>query len=49
LVGVDAHFRRRLFPDSLRIKGELLLLQAATGAAVAAKDHFRQALDWARR
>jgi predicted ATPase/DNA-binding winged helix-turn-helix (wHTH) protein len=38
-----------LFPESLRIKGELLLLQAATGAAVAAEDHFRQALDWARR
>jgi hypothetical protein len=49
LVGVDAHFSRRLFPESLRIKGGLLLLQAATGAAVAAEDHFRQALDWARR
>ncbi|MEA2788429.1 MAG: hypothetical protein QOG73_835, partial [Acetobacteraceae bacterium] len=40
---------RWLFPESLRIKGELLLLQAATGAAAAAEDHFRQALDWARR
>jgi tetratricopeptide (TPR) repeat protein len=40
---------RWLFPDLLRIRGELLLLQAAAGAAAAADDHFRQALDWARR
>jgi predicted ATPase len=33
----------------LRIKGELLLLQGAPGAAATAEDHFRQALDWARR
>jgi predicted ATPase len=32
-----------------RIKGELLRLQGAQGAAAAAEDHFRQALDWARR
>jgi len=32
----------------VRIKGELLLLQGAPGAA-AAEDHFRQALDWARQ
>ena len=31
----------------LRVKGELLLLQGAPGAAAAAEDHFRQALDWA--
>jgi hypothetical protein len=36
---------RWLFPESLRIKGELLLSQAAAGAAAAAEDHFRQALD----
>jgi predicted ATPase len=35
--------------ELLRIKGELLLLQGAPGAAAAAEDHFRQALDWARR
>ncbi|HEX3525380.1 MAG TPA: hypothetical protein VHT52_25230, partial [Stellaceae bacterium] len=35
--------------ELLRIKGELLLLQAAPGVAAAAEDHFRQALDWARR
>jgi predicted ATPase/DNA-binding winged helix-turn-helix (wHTH) protein len=39
---------RWLFPESLRIKGELLLLQAATGAAAIAEAQFRQALDWAR-
>ena len=35
--------------ELLRIKGELLLLQGAPGAAAAAEDHYRQALDWARR
>jgi predicted ATPase/DNA-binding winged helix-turn-helix (wHTH) protein len=35
--------------ELLRVKGELLLLQGEPGAAAAAKDHFRQALDWARR
>jgi predicted ATPase len=40
---------RWLFPESLRIKGELLLSQAATGAENAAEGHFRQALDWARQ
>jgi predicted ATPase len=33
----------------LRIKGELFLLQGAPAAAAAAEEHFRQALDWARR
>ena len=33
----------------LRVKGELFLLQGARGAAAAAEDHFRQALDWSRR
>jgi hypothetical protein len=33
----------------LRIKGELLLLQDAPGAAAMAEDYFRQALGWARR
>ena len=35
--------------ELLRIKGELLLLEGAHGVAAAAEDHFRQALDWARR
>jgi len=34
--------------ELVRVKGELLLLQGAPGAA-AAEDHFRQALDWARQ
>jgi predicted ATPase len=37
-----------LIAELLRLKGELLLMQEAQGAA-AAEDHFRQALDWARR
>jgi predicted ATPase len=40
---------RWLIAEFLRIKGELLLLQGEPGAAVAVEDHFRQALDWARR
>jgi predicted ATPase len=32
-----------------RIKGELLLLESAPGAAAAAEGHFRQAFYWARR
>jgi predicted ATPase/DNA-binding winged helix-turn-helix (wHTH) protein len=39
---------RWLVAELLRVKGELLLLRSGTGAA-AAEDHFRQALDWARR
>jgi predicted ATPase len=35
--------------ELLRIKGKLLLLEGALSAAAAAEDHFRQALDWARR
>jgi hypothetical protein len=35
--------------ELVRVKGELLLLQGAPGTAAAAEDHFRQALDWARR
>jgi len=35
--------------EFLRIKGELLLQQGALGAAAAAEDQFRNALDWARR
>jgi predicted ATPase len=35
--------------EFLRVKGELLLLQNARGAAAAAEDNFRQALEWANR
>jgi hypothetical protein len=40
---------RFVFAELLRVKGELFLLQGARGAAAAAEDHFRQALDWAWR
>jgi predicted ATPase/DNA-binding winged helix-turn-helix (wHTH) protein len=35
--------------ELLRLRGELVLLQDRSGAAAVAEDHFRQALDWARR
>jgi len=35
--------------ELLRIKGELVLSECGPDAAEAAEDHFRQALDWARR
>ena len=35
--------------ELLRIKGELLLTQAAQGAAITAKEHFRRALERARQ
>jgi tetratricopeptide (TPR) repeat protein len=40
---------RWIFAELLRVKGELLLLQGGSSAAAMAEDHFRQALDWARR
>jgi predicted ATPase len=40
---------RWLFPELLRVKGELLLLQGGSSAAETAEDHFRQALDRARQ
>ena len=38
-----------LMTDMLRCKGELLLLQDASGAAVSSEGLFREALDQARR
>jgi predicted ATPase len=35
--------------ELMRVRGELLLLQGAPEALAAAEDHFRRALDWARR
>jgi hypothetical protein len=40
---------RWLLAELLRVNGELVLLQGAAGARAAAEDHFRQALDCARR
>jgi predicted ATPase len=45
----DRTEERWLIAELLRIKGGLLLLQDAPGAAAAAEGQFRQALDWARR
>jgi predicted ATPase len=49
IVRAELTEERWLNAELLRIKGELLLLQGEPGAAAAAEDHFRQALDWARR
>jgi predicted ATPase len=35
--------------ELLRIKGELVVLQGASGAKRVTEEHFRQSLDWARR
>ena len=45
----ERHEELWCMPEILRIKGELLLLQGAPGAAAAAEDHFLQALDRARQ
>ena len=49
IARLRAHRRTLVIAELLRVKGELLLLQGAPGAAAAAEGHFRQALDWARR
>jgi predicted ATPase len=38
-----------IIPEFLRRKGELLMMRGASGDATVAEDHFRQALDSARR
>lgn len=40
---------RWCFPELLRIKGDLILLQAGPGAPVTAESLFRKSLDWAKR
>jgi hypothetical protein len=49
IVRADETEERWGIAELLRLKGELLLLQGAPGATVTAEEHFRQALDWARR
>jgi len=49
LAWTERSEERWLIAELLRTKGELVLLQGATGAAAAAEVHFRQALDWAHR
>jgi hypothetical protein len=48
-AGIEHSAAGWLTPELLRVRGELLLLQGAPGAASAAEHHFRQALDCARR
>jgi predicted ATPase len=38
-----------IIPELLRRKGDLLMVRGASGEATVAEDHFRQALDRARR
>jgi predicted ATPase len=38
-----------MIAELLRVKGELMLMQAASSDVTAAEDCFRRALDWARR
>jgi predicted ATPase/DNA-binding winged helix-turn-helix (wHTH) protein len=49
LAQVERTEERWPIAEFLRIKGELLLLQGTPAATAAGEDHFRQALDWARR
>jgi predicted ATPase len=49
IARADETEERWCIAELLRIKGELLLLQGAAGAAATAEDHFRRALDLARR
>jgi predicted ATPase len=49
LAWAESTGERWAISEVLRLKGELLLLRGAPGAAAAVADHFRQALNWARR
>jgi predicted ATPase/DNA-binding winged helix-turn-helix (wHTH) protein len=49
LASIEQTDERWVIADLLRVKGELLLLQGAPGGAARAEDHFRKALEWARR
>jgi predicted ATPase/DNA-binding winged helix-turn-helix (wHTH) protein len=49
LARCEARDERWYVAELLRIKGELVILEGAADAAVAAEGHFLRALDWARR
>jgi predicted ATPase len=49
IVRCELTEERWLNAELLRVKGERFLLRSRPKAAVAAEDHFQQALDWARR
>jgi predicted ATPase len=49
LARLESSEERWCIAELLRVKGQLVLLENAPGAAAPAEDHFVQALDWARR
>jgi predicted ATPase/DNA-binding winged helix-turn-helix (wHTH) protein len=49
LARSDSYEERWCVAELLRIKGELILREAAPHAAAAAEEHFLRSLDWARR
>jgi len=49
LARSESNEERWCIAELLRVKAEITLSQNAPGAVAAAEDHFRQALDWARR
>jgi len=49
LARSESNEERWCVAELLRIKGDIILLENAPDATTAAEDHFRQALDWARR
>jgi predicted ATPase len=49
LVRCEARDERWYIAELLRIKGELVIMEGAADAAVAAEGYFLRALDWARR
>jgi predicted ATPase len=49
LARSERHEERWCVAELWRIKGELILVEGAPQAAVAAEEHFQRALDWAQR
>ena len=49
LARSESNEERWCIAELLRVKAEITLSENAPGAVAAAEDHFRQALDWARR
>ena len=49
LARSDKSEERWIFPELLRLKGEIVLLQTSPNTAAVAEDHFQQSLEMARR
>jgi predicted ATPase len=49
LAQSEKNDERWIFAELLRIKGELVLMQAGPKASALAQNHFQQSLDWAQR